>query len=77
MGVTGEAPASATGRLLFELKTNGQNEGEDIFEERLAIAKTLEVRRFAPEIDGDGAVLSCRFCCCAQVSPPCPQVLVS
>jgi hypothetical protein len=33
-------------------------EGEDTFEERLPIAKQLEVGRFAPEIDGDGAVVA-------------------
>jgi hypothetical protein len=62
---------------MFELKAKGHDEGEDTFEERLPIAKQLEVRRFAPEIDGDGAVFSRRLSCYAHVSPPGHQVLVS
>ena len=38
--------------------TTRHHEGEDTFEERLPIAKQLEVCRFAPEIDGDGAVFA-------------------
>jgi hypothetical protein len=45
---------------LLELKAKGHDEGDDTFEERLPIAKQLEIRRFAPEIDGDGAVFSRR-----------------
>ena len=59
---------------MFELKAERHDEGEDTFEERLPIAKQLEIGRFAPEIDGDGAVfsrLSGRF---AHVSPPGHQV---
>jgi hypothetical protein len=67
--VARQAPAAATGRLVGELKAEGHDEGEDTFEERLAIAKELEVRRFAPEIDSDGAVFSRRFRCCAHVYP--------
>ena len=70
-------PAPATGGFVFQLKAEGHNEGEDIFEERLPIAKQLEVRRFAPEIDGDGAVFSRRLSRCAHVSPLCHQVFVS
>ncbi len=71
VGVACQAPAATTGGLMFELKAKGHDEGEDTFEERLPIAKQLEVRRFAPEIDGDGAVFSRRLSCCAHVSPPC------
>jgi hypothetical protein len=41
-----------------QLKTEGDNEGEDTFEERLAITQQRAVGRFAPEIDGDGAVIA-------------------
>ena len=71
MGVTGEASAAAAGRLVCELKAKRQHEGKDTFEERLPIAKQLEVRRFAPEIDSDGAVFSRRFRRCAHVLPLC------
>jgi hypothetical protein len=68
-----QAPAAVTGRLVFQLKAQGEEKGEDTFEERLAIAKQLEVRRFALEIDSDGAVFSRRFRCCAHVLPLCHQ----
>src|SRR5712691_260121 len=71
MGVACQASAAATGRLVCELKAQGHHEGEDTFEERLPIAKQLEVRRFAPEIDSDGAVFSRRFRRCAHVLPLC------
>jgi hypothetical protein len=60
---------------VFELKTKRQHKGDDTFEERLPIAKQLEVRRFAPEIDGDRAVFSRQLSRCAHVSPPGHQVL--
>jgi hypothetical protein len=75
MRVAGQAPPSTTGRLVFEPKTKRQHKGDDTFEERLAIAKQLEVRRFAPEIDGDSAVFSRRLNHCAHVPPPGHQVL--
>ena len=74
MRVAGQAPPSTTGRLVCELKTKRQHKGDDIFEERLPIAKQLEVRGFAPEIDGDRAVFSRRLSRCAHVSPPSHQV---
>jgi hypothetical protein len=77
MGVTGQAPAVATGGFVFQLKAEGHDEGEDTFEERLPIAKQLEVHRFASEIDGDGAVFSRRLSRCAHVSPLRHQVFVS
>jgi hypothetical protein len=52
MRVARQASTTATGGFVFQLKAEGHDEGEDIFEERLTIAKQLEVRRFAPEIDG-------------------------
>jgi hypothetical protein len=77
MGVTGQAPAVATGGFVFQLKAEGHDEGEDTFEARLPIAKQLEVHRFASEIDGDGAVFSRRLSRCAHVSPLRHQVFVS
>jgi hypothetical protein len=53
-----QAPSPAAGRFVFELKAQGQHEGQDTFEKRFAIAQQLEVGRFAPEIDGDSAVFA-------------------
>jgi hypothetical protein len=77
MRVARQASAAATGGFVFQLKAEGHDEGEDTFEERLPIAKQLEVHRFASEIDGDGAVFSRRLSRCAHVLPPCHQVFVS
>ena len=57
-----------------ELKTQGQHEGDDTFEERLPIAKQLNVGRFISKIDGDRAVFSGRFGGYAHVSPLYHQV---
>jgi hypothetical protein len=64
-----EASTAATGGFVFQLKAKGQEEGKDTFEERLPIAKQLEVGRFAPEIDGDGAVFAGLAGCVAHGHP--------
>src|SRR5215471_13690185 len=69
MGVTRQAPAPITGGLMLQLEAEGQKEGEDALEKRLAIAQQVEVGSFVSKIDSDGAVVSCRFGCCAHVSP--------
>jgi hypothetical protein len=56
MGVTRQAPAAATGRLMLELKADGEDEGQYTFEKRPTIAKQLNVGRFMLKIDGDGTV---------------------
>ena len=38
MGVACETPAAATGRLVCQLKAQGQEKGEDAFDKGLAIA---------------------------------------
>jgi len=43
---------------VFQLQAEGQHEGEDAFEERLAIVKQLHVGRFVLKIDGDGPVFA-------------------
>jgi hypothetical protein len=58
MGVAGQAPAAATGRLVGELKAKGQEKGEDAFDKRLAIAKQLKVGGFILEINGEGPVFA-------------------
>ena len=54
MGVARQAAAPATGGLMFQLHTEGQEESEHTFHKRLAIAQQLEVGRFILKIDGDG-----------------------
>jgi hypothetical protein len=58
MRVAGQAPASTTGRLVFQLKATGEEKGEDTFQKRLSIAKELKRGRFVLKIDGDGPVFT-------------------
>jgi hypothetical protein len=61
MGVTRQAPTAATSGLVGELKAQGEEQGEDAFDKRFAVATELNVGRFIVEIDGDGAVVP-RLC---------------
>jgi hypothetical protein len=74
MGEARQASAPAIDGFVLQLKAEGHDEGEDTFEERIPIAKQLEIRRFALEIDSDGAIFSCRF---APVSICAPSVIRS
>ena len=74
MGVTGEAPAAATGCLVEEWKAKGQEKGEDAFDKRLPVTKELKVGRIVLKIDSNGAVCACRCRCFLHVSPPGHQV---
>jgi len=58
MGVARQAPASATDRLVSQLKSDGQDERYHQFNEGLAVAKRLKVGRLIVEIDGDGPVFA-------------------
>ena len=74
MRVARQAPAAATGRLMFELKAKGQEKGEHELDKRLAVAKQLKVGRFILEIDGDGPV--CRGSVWPLLSMCHPQVMI-
>jgi hypothetical protein len=52
MGVTSQAPAAGTGRFMSELKAQGNDEGEDELDKRLAIGNELKVRGGVLKIDG-------------------------
>ena len=74
MGVTCQAPTTTTGRLVGELKAEGEEESAHALEKRLAIAQQVIVGHFIVKIDSDGAVFAGLFGCCAHVSPPGHQV---
>ena len=69
-----QAPAAVTGRLVFQLKADGEDKGEDTFDKRLAVCNEVEVGRFISKIDGDRAVFSRWFGRRTPVSPPGHQV---
>ena len=58
MRVTGQASTAAAGGLVFQLKAQGQHEGEYAFDKRLAIAKQLIIGRFVLKVDGNGPVVA-------------------
>jgi hypothetical protein len=70
MRVTRQSTAAVTGRFMGELKAQREDEGEDELDERLAIAKELEVGRLIIEINGDRAVLAFGFGGLGHVSSP-------
>ena len=74
MRVARQAPSPITGRLVLELEAQGEEEGEHTFDKGLAVLQQAEVGRVVSKIDGDGAVVSRRFGCCAHRSPPDHQV---
>src|SRR5512145_1565448 len=69
MGVTGQTPAAVTGRLVGELKAQGEDEGQDKLDKRLTISNELKVGGFILEIDGKGTVCPWCFGGLSQVSP--------
>jgi hypothetical protein len=58
MRVAGQAPAPATGGLMFQLQAKGEEEGEHTFDKRLAVAEQLKIGRFVQKINGDGPVFA-------------------
>ena len=70
MGVVRCAPAAVTGGLVGELTAQGEEQGEDACDTRLAVAKELNVGYCIVDIDGDGAVVP-RLCggCGPWVTP--------
>src|SRR5919205_3442197 len=58
MGVARQAPTATTGRLVCQLKAQGQDKGEDAFDKRLPVAKEFKVGCFVLKIDSDGTVFA-------------------
>ena len=56
MGVARQAPTATTGRLVCQLKAQGQDKGEHAFDKRFAIAQELTIGGFVVKIDGDGPI---------------------
>ena len=70
MRVTSHTPTPATGRLVFELEAEGEEEGEDTLEKRLPVSQQAAVRSFVSKINGNSAVFSCWFGRCSQCVAP-------
>ena len=74
MGVPWQAPASATGGGVCELKAKREEKGEDTLDKRLALVEQTTVGGFLLESDDEGAVVPCPLGCVAHVSPLYHQV---
>jgi hypothetical protein len=70
MRVTRQTPAPTTGCLVFQLKAEGEEEGEDTLERRLPVSQQAAVGGFVSKINCNSAVFSCGFGCCAQCVTP-------
>ena len=68
MGVAGQTPTTGAGRLVCELKAQGEEKGKDEFDKCLAIVQQLHVGRWLLEIDRDGTVVAGRFRALSHVS---------
>ena len=68
MGVAGQTPTTGAGRLVGELKAQGEEKGEDEFDKCLAIVHQLHVGGGLLEIDRNGTVLAGRFSALFHVS---------
>src|SRR5262245_10118922 len=62
MGVPCHASAAATGRFVFQLKAERQEECHHEFDKRLAVAQKLKVCCFVLKIDSDGPVFTGLAC---------------
>ena len=58
MRMARQAPSPATGRLMFELKAQGEEKGEHTFDKRFAVAQQLHIGRFVLKINRDGPVFA-------------------
>jgi hypothetical protein len=74
MGMAGQAPITVTGRLMPELKAQGEEKREHPFDKGLAVVKQPEVGRFIAEVDGDSTIVPRPFSCFPHVLPPDHQV---
>lgn len=61
MGVSGQTPTTGAGRLVYELKAQGEEKGEDTLEKRLPVSPQAAVGGFVSQINGDSAVFSYWF----------------
>ena len=68
MRVSGQTPTTGAGRLVCELKAQGEEKGKDEFDKCLAIVHQLQVGGWLLEIDRDGTVLAGRLSALSHVS---------
>jgi len=69
MRVTGQTPTSATGRLVFQLQAEGEEEGEETLEKRLTVSQQAAIGGFVVKIDGDSPVFASLAGCGSHSHP--------
>src|SRR5262249_53753086 len=70
MRMTCQTPTPPTGRLMFELKAEREEEGEDTLEKRLPVSQQAAVGGFVSKINSDSAVFSRWFGSCSPCVAP-------
>jgi hypothetical protein len=70
VGVARQAPALAAAGLVEELKAESEKKREHELDKRFGVAQELSVSRLIMEIDGERAVVACRFGGLSHVSSP-------
>ena len=70
MGVARQAAALAAAGLVEELKAESEKKREHELDKRFGVAQELSVGRLIMEIDGERAVVACRFGGLSHVSSP-------
>jgi hypothetical protein len=69
MGVAGQTATTGTGGLVGQLEADREDERQDTFDKRFAIAEQLKVGGLVMKTNGDSAVLSRRFSPFTHVFP--------
>ena len=70
MGVARQAAALAAAGLVEELKAESEKKREHELDKRFGVAQERSVGRLIMEIDGERAVVACRFGGVSHVSSP-------
>jgi len=76
MGVACQATTLAAAGLVCELEADRQDKGKDELDKRFGVAQELSVGCLIAEVDGESAVLACRFGGVSHVSSPVQMPLV-
>ena len=67
--MTGQTATTVAAYLMVELKAEREDKGEDKLDKRFAVADQVEVGRWVLEVNGDCAILACRFGSLSHISP--------
>ena len=76
MRVARQTPTRAAAGLVEELKAKSEKKRKHELDKRCGVAQERKVGCLIAEVDGESAVLACRFGCVSPVSSPVQMPLV-